>query len=138
MCEEQSQTSTIMYTPLGSEWRVFGHPRNRRPLTSVVLAEQVAEDLVADVQDFLDSSQWYIDRGIPYRRGYLLHGPPGCGKSSFITALAGHLQLGVCVLNLGDRGLIDDRLNHLLAVAPEVSLLSVEHFITNYFTCLLQ
>jgi len=22
----------------------------------------------------------YLDRGIPYRRGYLLHGPPGCGK----------------------------------------------------------
>lgn len=22
--------------------------------------------------------------GIPYRRGYLLYGPPGCGKSSFM------------------------------------------------------
>lgn len=58
--------------------------------------------------------------GIPYRRGYLLHGPPGCGKSSFITALAGELQLGICVLNLSERGLTDDRLNHLLALAPEV------------------
>lgn len=58
--------------------------------------------------------------GIPYRRGYLLHGPPGCGKSSFITALAGDLQLGICVLNLSERGLTDDRLNHLLALAPEV------------------
>ena len=59
--------------------------------------------------------------GIPYRRGYLLHGPPGCGKSSFITALAGELRLGICVLNLSERGLTDDRLNHLLALAPEVS-----------------
>lgn len=24
---------------------------------------------------------WYIDAGIPHRRGYLLYGPPGTGKS---------------------------------------------------------
>ena len=66
MSEEQSQASTIMYTPLGSEWRVFGHPRNRRPLSSVVLPQNVSEELVADVQDFLNSSQWYIDRYIFY------------------------------------------------------------------------
>ena len=29
-----------------------------------------------------------------FRRGILLHGPPGCGKTSFIVALAGHLDLG--------------------------------------------
>lgn len=30
----------------------------------------------------------YCLEGIPYRRGYLLYGPPGSGKSSFIQALA--------------------------------------------------
>jgi chaperone BCS1 len=64
--------------------------------------------------------------GIPYRRGYLLHGPPGCGKSSFITALAGELEFGICVLNLSERGLTDDRLNHLLSVAPQQSIILLE------------
>jgi hypothetical protein len=26
---------------------------------------------------FLASEQWYAHHGIPYRRGYLLYGPPG-------------------------------------------------------------
>lgn len=46
-----------------------------------------------------------LNLGIPYRRGYLLYGPPGCGKSSYITALAGELGYVVCILNLSDRGL---------------------------------
>lgn len=74
----------------------------------------------------MDNPEWYSSRGIPYRRGYLLHGPPGCGKSSFITALAGELQLSICVLNLSERGLTDDRLNHLLALAPENTIILLE------------
>lgn len=64
--------------------------------------------------------------GIPYRRGYLLYGPPGSGKSSFIQALAGSLDYNICVLNLSERGLTDDKLNHLLANAPERSIMLLE------------
>ena len=69
---------------------------------------------------------WYRARGIPYRRGYLLHGPPGCGKTSYITALAGELQYSICVLNLSDRSMSDDRLAHRLADAPENSIILLE------------
>merc|ERR1719228_617314 len=80
---------TVMYVVRGTDWVQFGHPRQRRPLSSVVLDAGVTENIVADVKEFMMSEQWYRDRGIPYRRGYLLHGPPGCGKTSFIAALAG-------------------------------------------------
>lgn len=80
---------TVVFTAAGAEWRQFGHPRKRRPLTSVVLSSGLSKNLLDDVSNFVDSSEWYASRGIPYRRGYLLYGPPGCGKSSFITALAG-------------------------------------------------
>jgi chaperone BCS1 len=39
------------------------------------------ESLVADAREFIEMENWYIDAGIPHRRGYLLHGPPGTGKS---------------------------------------------------------
>ncbi|XP_066975605.1 mitochondrial chaperone BCS1 isoform X1 [Macrobrachium rosenbergii] len=123
---KQNEGKTIMYTAYGSEWRQFGNPRKPRPLNSVVLDRGVSEKIVKDVKDFMDNPEWYSSRGIPYRRGYLLHGPPGCGKSSFITALAGELQLSICVLNLSERGLTDDRLNHLLALAPENTIILLE------------
>ncbi|KAJ5793690.1 hypothetical protein N7457_000289 [Penicillium paradoxum] len=117
---------TTIYNSWGTEWRPFGNPRRKRPLESVVLHEGVKERVVADVQDFISSSSWYHDRGIPYRRGYLLYGPPGTGKSSFIQALAGELDYDIAILNLSERGLTDDRLNHLLTIVPNRTLVLLE------------
>ena len=36
-----------------------------------------------------------VGRGIPYRRGYLLHGPPGCGKKHTIAEAARQVGVGV-------------------------------------------
>ncbi|XP_075741107.1 mitochondrial chaperone BCS1 isoform X7 [Rhipicephalus microplus] len=81
---EKEAGRTVVYCAMGSEWRPFGLPRQRRPLDSVILDAGIAERLLADIREFIANPQWYADRGIPYRRGYLLYGPPGCGKSSFI------------------------------------------------------
>ena len=67
-----------------------------------------------------------LSPGIPYRRGYLLHGPPGSGKSSFIQALAGSFNYDICLLNLSERGLGDDKLNHLLSNVPSQSFVLIE------------
>ncbi|KAB0798027.1 hypothetical protein PPYR_09020 [Photinus pyralis] len=126
MALKQHEGKTIMYIGMGSEWRQFGHPRKPRPISSVVLDQGVSQKILNDCREFISNPSWYTERGIPYRRGYLLYGPPGCGKSSYITALAGELQFSICVLNLSERGLSDDRLNHLLSVAPQQSIILLE------------
>uniref|UniRef100_A0A915N5I3 BCS1 N-terminal domain-containing protein n=1 Tax=Meloidogyne javanica TaxID=6303 RepID=A0A915N5I3_MELJA len=84
----QLETGLCVYIPHGNSWQRLGAPRNKRPIDSVILDIGVKERLLDDISNFFTSQQWYINRGIPYRRGYLLHGPPGTGKSSFISALA--------------------------------------------------
>lgn len=109
-----TEGKTIMYTADTNDWKPFGHPRARRPLTSVVLEEGISDRIASDCKEFILSAKWYAERGIPYRRGYLLHGPPGCGKSSYVTALAGELEYGICLLNMSNRVMDDARLNGLL------------------------
>jgi chaperone BCS1 len=117
---------TVMWASKGIEWTQFGDARRKRPLNSVILDQGIKERIVDDVKDFLGRQQWYVDRGIPYRRGYLLYGPPGSGKSSFIQALAGELDFGVAIINLSERGMQDDKLALLLTKLPRRTILLLE------------
>lgn len=126
MNTKQEEGATVIYTCWGTEWRPFGHPRRKRPLDSVVLDDGVKEGIVADLEEWRASARWYHDRGIPYRRGYLLHGPPGSGKSSFIVSLAGELDYNICIMALSDEGLTDDRLAQALSVVPQRSIVLLE------------
>ena len=83
----------------GDYWRNMGLIK-KRPMNSIVLRPGRAKRMIADATVFLASEDWYADRGIPYRRGWLLYGSPGTGKTSFVIALAGLLNMPIYVLNL--------------------------------------
>lgn len=123
---QRDSDRTVIYQNAGGRWSRQQDPRARRPLSSVVLANEIREELVDDVQVFIGSHEYYRNLGVPYRRGYLLHGPPGCGKSSLVMALAGELRLAICLLSLSNRSLDDESLNTLLNTAPLKSIVLME------------
>jgi mitochondrial chaperone BCS1 len=77
------QGKTCLYEHQGGEW-VRSKVSKRRRILTVILDERRKEELLEDIGNFFDPAcqKWYSDRDIPYRRGYLLHGPPGTGKSA--------------------------------------------------------
>lgn len=60
---KQEEGRTVMYTAMGGDWRPFGFPRRRRPLSSVVLETGVTDRIVEDVKEFISNPKWYTDRG---------------------------------------------------------------------------
>ena len=55
-----------------------------------------------------------------------MHGPPGSGKTSYIQALAGAFDYDICILNLSERGMGDDKLIHLMSNIPPRSFIVIE------------
>jgi mitochondrial chaperone BCS1 len=79
------EDTTIFRPEMGDDHRPanwsIASSKPPRQLNTVVLDEEKKRLLMDDITDYLrpTSRQWYLDRGIPYRRGYLFSGPPGTG-----------------------------------------------------------
>lgn len=123
--KESSQLKIYQKHMWGDFWMECQQKRPR-DMKSVILDDTRAEDVVNDIKRFLESGDWYVNKGVPYRRGYLLYGPPGTGKTSFVQAVASSLNLNICYLNLEGGGLDDDTLNVLLNNSPLRSIILLE------------
>ncbi|EGE08382.1 hypothetical protein TEQG_07492 [Trichophyton equinum CBS 127.97] len=120
-----SQKKTSVFEPEGKDWRK-AKSRDIRPISTVIMDEVKKGAVLKDIEGFLDEKtrSWYANRGIPYRRGYLLYGPPGTGKSSFSLSVAGKFELDIYVLNLS--GIDDSRLSSLFANLPSRCVILLE------------
>jgi hypothetical protein len=53
----------------------------------LILDDSIVRLVKDDFHLFLEREEWYKQHRLPFRRGYLFHGPPGNGKSSVIRAM---------------------------------------------------
>ncbi len=76
--------------------------KTSRKLQTVVLKDGQMDDIINDINEYVEKESWYLSRDVPYTRRYMFHGVPGSGKSSLIKALACHLKRNIHYLILSE------------------------------------
>lgn len=83
----------------------------------MVLDPQVVMLLKNDFEFFFKRKTWFREAQIPHRRGYLLHGPPGNGKSTAIKCMMTSRGLSAYTLRLFDANINDGHLEQMFEQA---------------------
>ncbi|ESQ38647.1 hypothetical protein EUTSA_v10028615mg [Eutrema salsugineum] len=80
-------------------WRSisFNHPCT---LDSIAMEADLKNKVKSDLESFLKGKQYYNRLGRVWKRSYLLYGPSGTGKSSFVAAMANFLDYDVYDIDL--------------------------------------
>lgn len=87
------------WKPATEEW-AYTKPRKGRSFSSVIMSDELREDIESDLKKFTESRSRLTKLELPWRRGYLLSGPPGTGKTSLSAALATSLGFSLASLSL--------------------------------------
>lgn len=87
--------------------------------------------ILDDYKDFCSRLAWYTQRGVPYRRGYLLTGKPGCGKTHFTKVLAGSAGADLYTIDISSSmGVTDDNVSDIFRALPPRSILLLKNIDT--------
>ena len=96
-----------------------GQPRNIIPCEwdHLVLDPTVRSLLKNDFESFWSRESFFRERNLPFRRGYLLHGPPGNGKSTSIRAMMTSRGLSAFTIRLFEPQTSDSDLEDVFETA---------------------
>ena len=89
-------------------YTIVGYNKNDVQLTTgydqnymkYLVFPQSVLDAIEEIRIWIDAKEWYRQRGIGWKRGWLLHGKPGCGKSALVRALGEKHDLPIYAFHL--------------------------------------
>ncbi|HDY66608.1 MAG TPA: AAA family ATPase [Candidatus Scalindua sp.] len=116
----ESDSVRVLTWNFGQWWSMSGV--KLKSIDKVFLNGDKKNIILNDIMIFLKAEKEYLDRGIPYKRGYLLHGPPGNGKTTLAAAIANHLKRDLYSMNLASLG-DDDDLIRSFSVLPATDVI---------------
>ncbi|CAK8533581.1 unnamed protein product [Lathyrus sativus] len=76
---------------------IFEHPAR---FETLAMEPEKKDEIINDLVKFKEGKEYYAKVGKAWKRGYLLFGPPGTGKSTMISAIANFMNYDVYDLEL--------------------------------------
>lgn len=86
-----------VYVWRGSAYTYVGR-RSDRDLDTIYMNLESQDSVVSSLNNFLSNKDRYTEKGIPWRHGVMLSGPPGTGKTSLIFTLASKFKKALYVI----------------------------------------
>ncbi|CAH8388776.1 unnamed protein product [Eruca vesicaria subsp. sativa] len=129
--EKKKKVRLLMNNP-STNWRMqtmnlwssieFEHPAT---FDTMAMDPKKKDEIMSDLLGFRDGEEYYKKIGKAWKRGYLLHGPPGTGKSTMIAAMANLMSYSIYDLELTSIG-NNWELKKLLLATSSKSIIVIE------------
>ncbi|ASV44034.1 hypothetical protein PBI_SCTP2_19 [Salicola phage SCTP-2] len=111
-----NRDSEYIRAEIVDSFRSFETQSPKRYRHTLILDKETEDDIFHDIGWFTTNRNWYMKRGIAYKRGYLFYGPPGTGKTSLVKTISTYLETNIKIINLNS--VMDD--NQLLAMFASI------------------
>lgn len=125
--DAQNRLDRLPSVMINTRWGYIRRGRLIRTMDDVICTPEVKKEFIDDAARFLQQEQEYEKLGMVWRRGYLLTGPPGSGKSSLAQALASKLEADLNVIIMSSVA-SDDQFAELISDASEKGVVLLEDF----------
>lgn len=95
-----------------------------KTLSNIFLPTQHLNKVKHDLDTFLSNKSFYMEKGIPHKRGWLLYGPNGTGKNSLVYALARDYKMNL--YKWGNHTITRDEFRQVLKTIPANSIFFID------------
>ncbi|XVF59690.1 hypothetical protein PTKIN_Ptkin07bG0296200 [Pterospermum kingtungense] len=91
---KREKLNIYTYNQDRSRWEsaVFKHPAR---FETLAMEPELKKFIIDDLDSFVERKDFFENVGRAWKRGYLLFGPPGTGKSSLVAAIANYMRYNV-------------------------------------------
>lgn len=125
--DTKPQENQLVVNKYDGDYWERAQTQRKRSLNTIFLNKGVKEEVLQFLDNFQSLENWYIQRGLSYQTGIIFYGPPGCGKTSLVKALASHYGTSLYILPTSLLGKISKAVMEL----PERSVLLIEDLDTD-------